>query len=340
MSTYTPSLAKIDRLKALSTPRHIIAALAMDQRKSLRKMIAAASGVRWETVSNEQLAEFKAAVSAALSSHCSSVLLDPEYGLPAAAGRAPSCGLIMTYEADGFENPRPHRMLALLPDMSVRRLRALGAMGVKILLSYAPGDETANGEKRAMVERIGAECASLDMPFFLEPVCYDPAGADPRSLAFAQAKPRLVTRIMEEFSKPEYCVDVLKVEFPVTAAFVQGSAVYSGQRAYSKAEALQWFREASQAARLPFIYLSAGVSTAEFLASLDLAAEAGARFSGVLCGRANWQDGVPAYARGGAPALVEWLASEGVRNISAVNERLQAATPWLAWLPAARESRA
>jgi tagatose 1,6-diphosphate aldolase len=328
------SPAKQQRLRALATQDGVIAALAVDQRKSLRKMIAAAAGKPLEEIPDSQLMEFKAAVTAELTGHCSAILLDPEYGRTAMGSRAPGCGLIATYESDGFENPRPHRMLALMPEFSVRRLRDLGAAAVKILLSYAPEDEPANDAKRAMVERIGAECAALDMPFFLEPVYYDPAGADPRSLAYAQAKPRQVVRIMEVFSRPEYAVDVLKVEFPVTAAFVQGSGVYCGQAAYSLEEALEWYRAADAAARLPYIYLSAGVSIGEFLVSLELAAQSGARFSGVLCGRANWQEGVAEYVRGGAGALSSWLARDGVRNISAVNARLQAATPWTAWLEA------
>jgi tagatose 1,6-diphosphate aldolase len=70
------------------------------------------------------------------------------------------------------------------------------------------------------------------------------------------------------------------------------------------------------------------VSNAQFIESLHMAAEAGTDFSGVLCGRATWKDGVPIYAKQGLKALEEWLAKEGVRNINAVNEALRAAKPW------------
>ncbi len=46
---------------------------------------------------------------------------------------------------------------------------------------------------------------------------------------------------MEEFSKPQYRVDVLKVEVPINANFVEGSSVYKGQKAYSRSEALDLF---------------------------------------------------------------------------------------------------
>jgi tagatose 1,6-diphosphate aldolase len=173
------------------------------------------------------------------------------------------------------------------------------------------------------------------VPFFLEPVVYDANGLDPRSLEFARRKPRWVIDTIAEFSKSAYRVDVLKVEFPVITAYVEGSAVYGGERAYGMDEALEHFQAADAAARLPYIYLSAGVNSAEFLESLRLAQRAGASFSGVLCGRANWQGGVPAYAKSAAEldvgALTEWLETSGLANVRAINELLRSAAPWHSW---------
>ncbi len=330
------SAGKRHRLSKLSTQAGIIAALAMDQRKSLRRLMANAASATIEQIPDRNLAEFKTAVSSILTGRTSAILLDPEYGVEAAQARAKRCGLLFAYELDGYENPRPHRMLALMPQLSVRRLRDAGVEGVKILLHYAPSDSaSANDEKCAMVERIGSECHDLDMPFFLEPVVYSPEGLDPGSLEFARIKPELVVQTIAEFSKDEYNVDILKVEFPVIASFVEGSAVYQGQRAYSLDEALDWFGAADEAARRPYIYLSAGVGRQEFLESLRLATRAEARFSGVLCGRATWQDGIAAYVQPGPKfdrlALDEWLSTSGLRNVQAINELLRPATPWHSW---------
>jgi tagatose 1,6-diphosphate aldolase len=292
-------------------------------------MIARAAGVAIREISDAQLGEFKSAVTRVLTPYASAVLLDPEFGSGAFKERSATCGLLMTYEVDGYENPRPNRMLALMPHLSVRRLRELGADGIKILLSYTPfADGTSNDEKKALIERIGHECHSLGMPFFLEPVGYDPGGIDPASFEYAKRKPEIVIRSMEEFSKDIYKVDVLKVEFPVNASFVEGSSVYQGETAYTRAEALSYFREADRASALPYIYLSAGVTGSHFKESLRMAAESAACFSGVLCGRATWQDGVAVYAREGLAALERWLETFGVENIQAVNECLKAATPW------------
>jgi tagatose 1,6-diphosphate aldolase len=78
----------------------------------------------------------------------------------------------------------------------------------------------------------------------------------------------------------------------------------------------------------PFIYLSAGVSNAEFTETLELAGEAGTRFSGVLCGRATWKDGISVYGKQGGAAFKAWLDDQGVTNIKNVNEHLKAAHPW------------
>jgi tagatose 1,6-diphosphate aldolase len=135
---------------------------------------------------------------------------------------------------------------------------------------------------------------------------------------------------MAEFSKPQYHVDMLKVEVPINANYVEGSSVFKGQAAYSRAEALDHFRHAASVAKKPFIYLSAGVSNAQFIESLNMAEESGTDYSGVLCGRATWKDGMPIYATKGLAALEDWLSTEGVKNIEAVNQAITGAKPWYA----------
>ena len=92
---------------------------------------------------------------------------------------------------------------------------------------------------------------------------------------------------------------------------------------------MKLFQEAAAVSKLPFIYLSAGVSDEVFRETLELAAEAGTPFSGVLCGRATWQDGIPVYANGGLDTLTAWLENRGVKNITALNAILaKGAKPW------------
>jgi tagatose 1,6-diphosphate aldolase len=318
-------------MKAVSDARGVIGAAAMDQRGSLRSAIAKDKGIDKKDVTPEMMAEFKEAVVRVLTPHASAILLDPEYGLHAAKARASNAGLLLAYENSGYDNTRPGRLPDLLDHWSVRRLAAAGADCVKILLYYTPFDSRdINETKHAWVERIGAECVAVDVPFFLEFVGYE-EGVDEKGIEFARKKPEVVTRSMEEFSKPQYGVDVLKVEVPVTMAYVAGTRSCKGESVYTRDQAKEHFRKAAAVAKKPFIYLSAGVSNDTFSETLDLAAEAGVNFSGVLCGRATWKDGIPFYAKKGLKALEDWLADQGVKNIKNVNDRLAAAKPWFSF---------
>ena len=316
-------------MKALSNREGIISAAAMDQRGSLQKSLASAKGVDQKAITPDMMSEFKTIVVRVLTPHASAILLDPEYGLSAAKARASNAGLLLAYEESGYDNTKPGRLPDLLPHVSAKRIVDWGADAVKILLYYTPFDDPAvNDIKHAFIERVGAECISQDIPFFLEFVGYDPKGANEKGPEFAAMKPKVVIGSMREFSKPQYHVDVLKVEVPVNAEFVEGSSVFKGPKVYSRAEALGHFREAAAVAAKPFIYLSAGVGNAQFVESLNMAKEAGTDFSGVLCGRATWKDGMPIYATKGPKALEDWLSDQGIKNINAVNAALHGATPW------------
>ena len=320
---------KVANLRALADSRGVIAAVAMDQRGSLRKAIAATKGVSGDDITDEMMSEFKTAVSRVLSPHASSILLDPVWGLPAAEVRAGGAGLLLAYEQSGYDNTRPGRMADLLPEMSARRINDLGANAVKVLLYYTPLERpTINDRKHAFVERIGDECRGAGLPFFLELLSYDAASGDEKGFEFAKIKPQIVADASAEFSQDKYNADVLKVEIPVNTKYAEGAVGFGGERAYTKSEALDHYRRAAAASSRPFIYLSAGVSNEEFTEALEWAGDAGVNFSGVLCGRATWKDGIAVYAAKGVAALEDWLADKGVRNISAVNAALGGAGSW------------
>jgi tagatose 1,6-diphosphate aldolase len=319
---------KLAGMKAVSDARGVIAAAAMDQRGSLQKALAKERG---GSVGDHEMEEFKTLVTEVLTKHASAILLDPEWGLPASKRRDRNAGLLLAYEKTGYDKTGPGRLPDLLDDWSVRRLKEAGADCIKILLYYTPDDpKDVNDKKHAWVERIGDECRSNDIPFFLELVGYE-EGADEKGAEFARKKPGVVLGSMREFTNDRYNVDVLKVEVPINMKFVEGTKAFGGTKVYSKDEAKDAFRRAADVATKPFIYLSAGVSNAEFTESLELAAESGVPFSGVLCGRATWKDGIPVYAKQGAAAFQQWLQSEGVQNINNVNDHLTPARPWYAF---------
>jgi tagatose 1,6-diphosphate aldolase len=319
---------KLAGMKAVSDARGVIAAAAMDQRGSLKKAIGKDKGGE---VSDAMMEEFKSLVTEVLTPHASAILLDPEWGIPASKRRSKNAGLLLAYEKTGYDKTGAGRLPDLLDHWSVRRLKEAGADCLKILLYYTPFDpKDINDRKHAWVERIGDECRANDIPFFLEFVGYE-EGLDEKGLEYARKKPEIVTGSMAEFTKDRYGVDVMKVEVPINMKYVEGAKSFGGQKAYTKAEAMALFHKAAAVATRPFIYLSAGVSNAEFTESLGLAAESGVKFSGVLCGRATWKDGIPVYAKEGAAEFRKWLESEGVKNINNVNACLKPAHPWFSF---------
>ncbi len=123
---------------------------------------------------------------------------------------------------------------------------------------------------------------------------------------------------------------MLKVELPVNPAFMEGTRASTGNEiVYTREEAIEHFRVSASATSKPLIYLSGGMTDAVFCEMLELAAEAGVQFSGVLCGRATWQEGIAIYANDGVAEFSLWLYETGTRNIQALNQILQStATPW------------
>ncbi|MBS4212989.1 tagatose-bisphosphate aldolase [Neobacillus rhizophilus] len=316
---------KQDALKRLSDENGIIGALAIDQRGSLKKMIASGSK---SPVGDEGIVRFKQLVSEELTPYATSILLDPEYGLPAAKVRHPEAGLLVAYEKTGYDATAVGRLPDLLADWSVRRLKEAGADAVKFLLYYdVDEDPKINEYKHVYMERVGSECVAEDIPFFLEIVTYDAKNDDVKSLEYAKVKPHKVIEAMREFSKPQYQVDVLKVEVPVDMNFVEG---YTDEEvAYSKEEAAGYFKEQSEATDLPFIFLSAGVSAQLFQETLKFAKASGSTFNGVLCGRATWKNGVAPFAEQGEESGRSWLQDAGRKNIQELNAVLkETARPW------------
>ncbi|MGT2888422.1 tagatose-bisphosphate aldolase [Streptococcus didelphis] len=321
---YQLTEVKRKSLKKLSY-EGIISALAFDQRGALKRMMAAHQTTE-PTV--EQIEALKSLVSEELTPYASSILLDPEYGLPATKVRDEKAGLLLAYEKTGYDATTTSRLPDCLVEWSAKRIKEAGADAVKFLLYYdVDGDDYVNLQKQAYIERIGSECVAEDIPFFLEILSYDEKIADTNSPEFAKVKAHKVNGAMKVFSDSRFGVDVLKVEVPVNMKYVEGFS--DGQVLYTKEEAAQAFKEQEAASHLPYIYLSAGVSAQLFQETLVFAAESGAKFNGVLCGRATWAGSVPVYISQGEEAAREWLRTEGFHNIDELNKVLEkTATSW------------
>ena len=367
MRNITVEVAK--HMERLSNEDGVISAVAIDQRGSLKKMLAEAAN---KPADETTIVDFKKAISSELTPYASAILTDPEYGLPATKVRDKNCGLILAYEKTGYDTTEPGRMCDLIANQSVRRIKEEGADAVKFMLYYDPEESDAiNDKKKAFVERVGAETKAYGLAFFLEVVTYDGsmdsvkseeyAKIKPKKVfmtmeefskpqyevtvlkvevvtydgsmdsvkseEYAKIKPKKVFMTMEEFSKPQYEVTVLKVEVPFNIHYVAG---FNGDNKalYTVDEAKAMFKKQSDLTDLPYIFLSAGVTSEEFIAELKMAEEAGAEFNGVLCGRATWKPSIKPFAAEGESVGRNWLATQGKENIENLNHALIGAKSW------------
>ncbi|MBF7030092.1 tagatose 1,6-diphosphate aldolase [Staphylococcus kloosii] len=315
--TLTPGKQK--GLQQITNENNIIFATAMDQRGSLGKMIQSFDSSKDYTSS---LSEFKEGVAKVLGNNSSSLLLDPEYGWNAAQQLTKDVGLIMAYEKTGYDATEKGRLPNLVDFYAIQDLTENGSSAVKLLIYYDhKEDEDINKIKDAFIKRVGDECKQNDILFILEPVSYSSKGLDAKSTEFAKEKPAIIEFFMDEFSKDKYGVDVLKVEVPVSIYNIEGYKVYDNYNpVFTKDEAQQHYKHCSDLSKIPFIYLSGGVTNEQFVETLHFAKEAGATFNGCLCGRAIWKDGIETYSTQNWKAYLNWLNQQGLENLNKVKK--------------------
>ena len=311
--------------------------LAIDQRGSLRRMLASQMGIAESEVPVSAIREVKRAVSEVLAPHGTGLLTDPDYGFASgveAVGR--HVGLLLCIDESGYlqlgSGDPPARISRRLEHFSVEQAKLAGADAIKILLPYRPDATDGSREYQEHYARmIGEECVRWDIPFVFEIVAYelDEPGKD--SPEYAARKPEWVIESARVFSRPEFHADVLKLEFPAdlkyAAEYADGRFDGVRRPAQYDLDAVWTFcQELDKACGRPWVLLSAGVSIDEFVENVKLACAAGA--SGFLCGRAIWADAVQQYPN--SAAMQKALRVGAVQNFCRANEAAAEARPWYA----------
>ena len=299
---------KIRRLQQCATDQGVFSILAVDHRQSLRRALSPDDP---DGVPEESLVEFKRAVVAALAPAASAVLLDPEYGAEQviATGVLPGAtGLIVALERTGYAGDSTARVSDVLPGWDAERAVHIGASGVKLLVYYHPDSPTAS-QAESLVRQVAAACDKVALPLFLEPITFSP---DP---AHARLSPQGRRRAVVETARRLTAipgVDVLKAQFPLDVA--AGS---------DESEWLAACRELTDASRVPWVLLSAGVDFETYLRQVMVAASTGA--SGVAVGRAVWREApeLPPQAR---DQFLSTIARERMARVTALCQAL--ACPW------------
>ncbi|HFE66940.1 MAG TPA: tagatose 1,6-diphosphate aldolase [Chloroflexi bacterium] len=204
------SLGKIRRLQQYATPDGKFVMFALDHRGNLRRSLNPDAP---ESVTYEQMTQFKREVTAVMSPSATAVLLDPVYGVGpviTAGALAREAGLLLAVEKTGYTGDPTARQSQILPGWSVEKIARIGADGVKLLIYYHPDAPNA-AEQEALVRQVGASCREYDIPFFLEPLSFS---LDTAVAKLPAAEKRQVVIETARRMTP-MGVDVLKAEFPV-----------------------------------------------------------------------------------------------------------------------------
>jgi tagatose 1,6-diphosphate aldolase len=322
------SAGKLRGLKRIADEEGRFRMMAIDQRGSLKKAL---SRILSREVAYGDLAAIKRAIVKVLSPYSSATLIDPVYGYPEALKYFPKdVGLLITLEETGAEkvgSSGQERKSRLIAGWDIGKTRRLGADAAKLLIYYR-GDASPDvvEHQRRIIREVGEDCVKDDIPYVLELVGY-PFQEDEET--YAKQKPGIVFDYVEEFSKPEYNVDLLKVEFPANLKYCREFAdgEFDGQRrepVYGLSEVEGFCRRVTELSRVPWVILSAGVDIDEFVENVCIATENGA--SGFLGGRAIWQDCVNYYPD--IEAVEQWLSSSGLSNFQRLYTASQDATPY------------
>ncbi|MGY4447087.1 tagatose-1,6-bisphosphate aldolase [Bradyrhizobium sp. i1.3.1] len=177
----------------LLTRMAIFAWSALDQRPPLFDAIAKAKGITRDQVEYSDVTAAKRLLVENLAPHCSSMLFDPNFAVPAAIDLLPPrCGLIMTLEEHRVEETAGGRKSRAITNWSVEKIRAMGGDAVKVLAWYRPdADAAVNEHQKRFVREIGEDCARHDIPYVLELLVYPFLGSANHTADYVESPGKL-----------------------------------------------------------------------------------------------------------------------------------------------------
>ncbi len=313
------SIGKLRGLQQLADPKGMMTMCAIDHRGALKRALNEKNP---DTVSYQDMVDFKLDLCQAVAPFASAILLDPEYGAGQAidAGLLPaSKGLLVSMEKTGYTGDSTARITELLPGWSVKKAKRMGASAVKLLIYFRPDLKDVASKQLDLVAKLADQCLEEDIAFLVEPVSYPIEEDEVSSKKFAEIKPSLVIETARQITALP--IDVLKAEFPADIKFEQ-----------DKEKLLGLCQELNQASRLPWVLLSAGVDFDSFKKQVKIACKSGA--SGFLAGRALWQEGAQIRSRQERMNFFQNTAAPRLKELAEIADSY--GKPWYSRLGAAK----
>lgn len=257
-------------LEAITTDQGTFAVLAMDQRGTLRRMLAE---VDKADATDADMTELKRDMIASLAGSASAFLIDPTYGLPAArkAETTEPYGLLLAAEPAKRGSHDGEPVVSLDPDQDASWVAANGADALKFLVQIRAdrpvkaGDRDLTAEAVTAMRTLIADCAAVGIPSIVENLIYPLRGEDPLGPE-ARADAIIEAAVLLDELKPT----VLKLEYP-------GSP--------------EACRRLAEQLTVPWAVLSAGVASDAFADVLRISCDEGGA-SGFIAGRSVWRETV------------------------------------------------
>lgn len=323
------TIGKLRGLTRLADDDGHFTMVALDQRPPLLDAIAKARGISPDQVSYSDMLTAKRLLVRALAGQSSSMLFDPNYAVPAALDILPAhTGLIVTLEEHRFEDRPGGRLSRSIDNWSVGKIRRLGGDAVKVLAWYRPDASAETIEhQKAYVRAVGAECRRHDIPYVLELLVYPFKNSDRHTTDYVESpdkRAELVIESVREFAKPEYGVDLFKLETPLPGASLPKFSTEQASR--EAAREFETIGKICKDADIPWVLLSGGVTPEQFERVLTYAYAAGAQ--GFLAGRTIWLDAIQSHFPDEHAVLAE-LQADGLGRLKRLAELTrQKAEPW------------
>lgn len=277
-------------IAGIGDPDGTLRVLAIDHRDSLRAFLRPADPA---SVTAAEITALKVELVAALSTHASGVMLEPEYSIPQVldAGVLPAgVGFTAALEDQGYLDDPAAQPTRLLPGWSVAQAKACGAAAAKLLLPFVPDTPLAAAQE-AFARQVAADAAAVGLPLLLEPLAY--------GIADARDHARIVVATAQRFAG--IGAAVLKLPFP-------GAGRADAELARAACEQI------TAAVDVPWALLSGGGSFDEFADHLAVARASGC--AGFMVGRALWGDAVRATTADRPAALA--VAARRLQHLAAI----------------------
>lgn len=268
--------------------------IACDQRGGMRTLLAK-NPEEQAAISDKTLGDTKADIAKFLASKASCVLVDPICAVPALVDERiidRDTALLIGLDASGWDtSPEGYRLSKLVPGISARRVRALGATGGKIMVYLRSDRDEANLHNIKILRQCIEDFAGEDLLLVVEFLTYKFDDEDE-----AEYKAKLSSLIV---GGSRICLDcgskVLKIPYPGSAQACADVTRLAGD--------------------VPWAVLSAGVDHSTFLKQVEDAMRNGA--SGVIAGRSLWKDCI-SLDRSVTKDRLEQVAVPRLREIQAV----------------------